>query len=79
MDADLVADLGLGQVEPFVTLLGGEFYVDDEAMREAIHQRSSFNIIHRETMFKVDVFCGRHAPMTSPIHSPHPANPGNTA
>lgn len=62
MDADLIVDLRLDQVKPFVKLLGGEFFVDDEAMREAIHQRSSFNIIHRETMFKVDVFLRKTRP-----------------
>jgi hypothetical protein len=56
MDVDLIADMRLEHVEAFTTLLGNAFYVDDESIREAIRSRSSFNIIHRETMFKVDVF-----------------------
>ena len=33
-----------------------EFYVDKDMIAEVIQHRSSFNIIHRETMFNVDVF-----------------------
>ncbi len=36
--------------------LQDEFYLDDEMIAETIRHHSSFNIIHRETMFKVDVF-----------------------
>ena len=61
-DADLVAEMQLEHVQPFVAALQGEFYVDDEMMAEAIQRNSSFNIIHRETMFKVDVFIPRPRP-----------------
>ncbi len=33
-----------------------EFYTDDEMMRDAIQHHSSFNLIHYETAFKVDIF-----------------------
>jgi hypothetical protein len=56
MDVDLIADLQPEHVEPFARLLEGAFYVDTEAMRTAIHRRNSFNIVHRDTMIKVDVF-----------------------
>jgi hypothetical protein len=56
MDVDLIADMRLEQIEQFTELLGGLFYVDDESIRGAIIHHSSFNIIHRVTMFKVDVF-----------------------
>ena len=48
--------------QSFVSALQDEFYVDDEMIVEAIQRRSSFNIIHRETMFKVDVFIPRPRP-----------------
>ncbi len=54
--ADLVADLYLKHAEPLAQTLSGAFYVDTESIREAIRHRSNFNIIHLETMFKVDVF-----------------------
>lgn len=55
-DSDIVADMRLEHLAPFVAALQDEFYVDDEMIAEAIQRRSSFNIIHRESMFKVDVF-----------------------
>lgn len=61
-DADLVAEMRLEHLQPFVAALKDEFYVDDEMIAEAIQRNSSFNIIHRETMFKVDVFIPRPRP-----------------
>ena len=62
MDVDIVADMQLKQVEPFVLRLGDTFYVDSNMIRDAIHRRSSFNMIHLETMFKVDVFIRKARP-----------------
>jgi len=59
MDADLVADLRQEGIAPFVQALGAAFYADAQMMREAIAQRKSFNLIHLESMFKVDVFVAR--------------------
>ena len=62
MDADLVADLRPEHAEPLARALGDAFYVDVEAIRDAIHRRSSFNVIHLETMFKVDLFVHKQRP-----------------
>lgn len=62
MDADLVADLRLEHADPLARALGDAFYVDAEAIRDAIRHRSSFNVIHLETMFKVDVFVFKQRP-----------------
>ena len=62
MDVDLVADLDLEHVEPLVQMLGQAFYVDAEAIKEAIRLRRSFNAIHLATMFKVDVFVCKQRP-----------------
>ena len=56
MDVDLVADLQAEQIDPLVERLGEAFYADAEMMRDAVRQRSSFNLIHLESAFKVDVF-----------------------
>lgn len=56
VDADLVAELRLEHVERLARRLGEAFYLDEGAMRRAIAGRRSFNVIHLETMFKVDVF-----------------------
>ena len=55
-DSDIVAQMRVEHVQPFVSALQDEFYMDEEMIVDAIQQNSSFNIIHRGTMFKVDVF-----------------------
>lgn len=61
-DSDIVAEMRLEHLAPFAAALKDEFYLDDEMIAEAIRRHSSFNIIHRETMFKVDVFIPRPRP-----------------
>lgn len=56
MDADLIADIKPEQVSPLVAIVEGEFYTDEHMFRDAIQHYGSFNLIHLETMFKVDVF-----------------------
>lgn len=56
MDVDIVADMQPEHVSPFVAKLQDAFYADETAIRQAIQRRSSFNLIHLTTMFKVDVF-----------------------
>lgn len=62
VDTDLVADLRLEHAEPLAQALGDAFYVDVESIRDAVRRRSSFNVIHLETMFKVDVFVRKQRP-----------------
>ena len=56
IDVDLVADLRLEHVKPLVKLLQATYYIDDDMIRDAIRRRSSFNLIHQDTILKVDVF-----------------------
>ena len=56
LDVDIVADMRLEHIQPLVAALSKEFYADDEMMRDAIEHQSSFNLIHYETAFKVDIF-----------------------
>lgn len=55
-DSDVVAEMRLEHLQVFVSALQDEFYIDEEMITDAIQRNSSFNIIHRETMFKVDIF-----------------------
>ena len=55
-DVDLVAELRVEDVDVFVGRLQADFYLDREAILEAIRKRASFNLIHLQTMMKVDVF-----------------------
>jgi hypothetical protein len=59
MDADLVADLRPEHVAPLAQALGDAFYADVEMLRDAVRRHSSFNVIHLDTMFKVDVFVAK--------------------
>lgn len=61
-DTDLVADVRLEHAEQLAQALSGAFYVDAESIRDAVRHRSSFNVIHLETMFKVDVFVSKQRP-----------------
>jgi hypothetical protein len=62
LDTDLVVDLRLEHAEQLAQALSDAFYVDAESIRDAIRNRSSFNVIHLETMFKVDVFARKQRP-----------------
>lgn len=62
-DADIVADLHGVHVRPFVDAVEGEFYVSDDAVRDAVRRRATFNVIHLATMTKVDVFLLRREPL----------------
>lgn len=62
LDTDIVADLRLQQAQPFAELLADAFYLDLDTIRHAIQQRSSFNVIHLATMFKVDIFVSKGRP-----------------
>lgn len=56
LDADIVADLAPEHVTPMLRALGEAWYADETAIRDAITQRSCFNLIHFDTALKVDVF-----------------------
>lgn len=62
LDADLLADLGPPHAQPLAQALAGAFYVNQEAVQEAIRSRSSFSVIHLETIFKVDIFISQQRP-----------------
>lgn len=62
MDADLVTDLRQEHVDPLAQALSEAFYADPEMMRDAVRRHSSFNVIHLETMFKVDLFVAKPRP-----------------
>jgi len=55
-DIDLLADIKAEQVHSLFEALRDSFYVDEQAMRDAVAQRRSFNAIHFDSVFKVDFF-----------------------
>jgi hypothetical protein len=62
LDIDLVADIAENQIHSFVDRIHRSYYVDEDRVRDAIARRSSFNIIHLESMIKVDVFILKRHP-----------------
>jgi len=56
LDVDIVADLQPSHVQPLVAAMIGEFFIDEMMVTEAIERKSSFNVIHLDTMQKVDIF-----------------------
>jgi hypothetical protein len=55
-DVDMVAGLKPKHVTPLVKALEAAFYIDANMILEAIQNGSSFNVIHLDTMFKIDIF-----------------------
>lgn len=56
LDVDLVADMERSHVAPLVERLRGAYYIDAQMVEQAIVAQRSFNVIHLDTMLKVDVF-----------------------
>ena len=62
MDVDIVADLRGEHVQSLVSSLQEAFYIDEGAVSRAIINRTTFNLIHLTTMFKVDIFLPQDRP-----------------
>jgi len=55
-DIDIIADLHLRHARLLVDALTQSFYVDFEMVQEAIQRRTAFNLVHFESMTKIDIF-----------------------
>jgi len=53
-DIDLVVALNETQTEEFVSLFESDYYLDKKNVADAISRRGMFNLIHNETVIKVD-------------------------
>lgn len=62
LDADVIALINRQQVKKLADALGSKFYVPEDAAIDAINRGRSFNVIHQETIFKVDLFVMRPTP-----------------
>jgi hypothetical protein len=59
-DIDIVADLELQHLPSFVAAYpSSDFYLDEDAVREAIDTQGQFNIIHPQSGLKIDVFVSK--------------------
>ena len=65
-DADLTVEPFPGKEAAFCASFDEAYYVSLPAVEEAIRRRSSFNLIHTPTTFKVDIFVRKDDPSTTP-------------
>lgn len=56
LDADIVANISLNQITSLKIKLENEYYIDENIIKDAIKNSSSFNLIHLETSLKIDIF-----------------------
>ncbi len=62
MDVDMILNLKPFQVQTFVDKLKKEYYIDVEMINDALINKSSFNILHLDSMLKIDFFILKDQP-----------------
>lgn len=55
-DLDIVATIGLHDVQLLVAELRKDFYIAEEQVRAAVEHSRSFNVIHYRSSYKFDIF-----------------------
>ena len=68
-DVDIIAYIRMKDIQPLVQRLQDAFYIDADMIKEAIKHRSEFNLLHYNTMFKVDVFIQKNRPFDLEVRS----------
>jgi len=61
-DIDLVADVRSQHIQPLTEQLQGQYYIDSYMIRDALLHKTSFNVVHRGTGIKIDVFVLQDTP-----------------
>jgi hypothetical protein len=67
LDVDMVAILNSEQAHSLEELLKEEFYIDIDTIDKAVAHHSSFNLVHLETMLKIDVFIHKDQPYANQV------------
>lgn len=62
MDVDIIADIKEYHVSKLKQLFENEYYIDEDMIIGAIKTASSFNLIHFDTAYKIDVFIYKDEP-----------------
>jgi hypothetical protein len=55
-DLDIVAKLAVEDIEPLVTELREDFYINEQQVKAALEHSRSFNVIHLRSSYKFDIF-----------------------
>ena len=61
-DIDIVVDLAAGDAERVAALFEPDCYIDRDDAADAIRRRGMFNVIHRESLVKVDFIVRKNDP-----------------
>lgn len=56
MDVDMISELNSKNIKVFLDLIESEYFFDEEYISQAVSAGRSFNIIHKPTAFKIDLF-----------------------
>ena len=62
LGANIIADMRLEHVAPFVAALSQDFYADHHSLEDAIEQRSGFTLVHYATKYNIDVIIPKGRP-----------------
>ncbi len=54
-DIDIVVEMGSADAARLVDALSDDYYVDADAVREALNHKSMFNVLHLDSVIKVDI------------------------
>lgn len=63
IDIDVIAALEDEHVDDLIAALSSRFYVDADAVRRAVRTKTSTNLIHQDSQFKVDLFIAGGTPL----------------
>jgi hypothetical protein len=82
-DADITVEPFPGKEAGLAARFGPDYYLSPGAIRQAVRDRTSFNIIHTGTGFKVDVFVRKDRAFDQSVmnrrrHVPLPDRPGQS-
>jgi hypothetical protein len=61
-DVDVVMDIKEEDIEKFISIFGSRYFLQPDVIKEEIKRSGMFNIIDRETSFKVDFIIKKHSP-----------------
>jgi hypothetical protein len=61
-DIDMVVELAAADANKIIDLFRPDYYVSEEAVRDSISAESTFNLIHNESVIKVDCIVRKNTP-----------------
>jgi hypothetical protein len=63
-DVDVVIEATPAQLDRFLSLLGDDYYASPETAHEALARRSTFNVLHLDSGWKVDLIVRKDRPFS---------------